>query len=202
MATIAPAKLGPADHGRSISFADFLASDVEPGFRYEIIDGRVYVAADPNLPHGRLDMWMYKILDRYSSLRPDVINFVYYRAVVVVPDRPAVTRPQPDVAAYHDFPLDLPIGEGRWDDVSPRLVVETLSRDSLDKDLVRNVELYWQVPSIREYWVVNGLHNPDEPSLRVYRRHGKRWRIIDVAFSETYTTKLLPGLELIVNPWA
>jgi Uma2 family endonuclease len=202
MATVTRPKLGPKDHGRPISYADFLASECEDGYRYEIIDGKVYVSAVPNMPHARLDLWIYKALDRYSSLHPEVINLVYNHVAVVVPDRPGVTHPQPDVAAYHDFPLQRPFAEGHWDDVWPILVVEVLSASDVDKDLVRNVELYWQVPSIREYWVIDGLENPDQPNLRVYRRYGKRWRIIDVAFGETYTTKLLPDFALVVNPWA
>jgi Uma2 family endonuclease len=37
------------------------------------------------------------------------------------------------------------------------LVGEVVWEDDPDKDLVRNVELYLQVPSIREYWVLDPL---------------------------------------------
>jgi len=60
--------------------------------------------------------------------------------------------------------------------------------------------LYFQVPSIWEYWLVDGLEDAERPSLRVHRRRGKRWHIIDVAAGETYTTKLLPGFELMLDP--
>lgn len=41
-------KLGPTDHGRKLSLDDFDEAEFEPGARYEIIDGRVYVSAEPN----------------------------------------------------------------------------------------------------------------------------------------------------------
>ncbi len=52
----------------------------------------------------------------------------------------------------------------------------------------------------REYWGLDGRENPDHPRLTVHRRHGKQWRIIDVGPGEKYTTRLLPGFELTLDP--
>src|SRR5439155_1470268 len=77
----------------------------------------------------------------------------------------------------------------RWQDYSPVLVVEIVSDDDPDKDYVRNVALYAEVPSIKEYWVLDPGPDPDRPSLRVYRRRGKGWqKPIDVPFGGTYQT--------------
>jgi Uma2 family endonuclease len=90
-----------------------------------------------------------------------------------------------------------------WRDVSPLLVAEVVSPDNAEKDLVRNVELYLAVPSIKEYWILDPRDDPDRPTLRVYRRRGARWqKPIDLAFGDTYTTRLLPGFTLTVNPRA
>ena len=56
-----------------------------------------------------------------------------------------------------------------WEDVSPILVAEVLYASDPYKDLVRNVELYLRVPSIREYWILDGRDfrrrtDPDRPS--------------------------------------
>jgi Uma2 family endonuclease len=114
----------------------------------------------------------------------------------------SVTCPEPDLAAYCDYPLDAAFDAVRWEDISPLLVAEILSPDNVEKDLVRNVELYWQVQSIKEYWVVDGLTEgaTERPTLRVHRRGRKEWKVIEVPFGETYTTKLSPGFKLIVNP--
>jgi hypothetical protein len=60
--------------------------------------------------------------------------------------------------------------------------------------------LHQQVPSIKEYWRLDGRDDPERPSLRVHRQFGGRWRVIDLGAGERYTTRLLPGVELIVNP--
>lgn len=202
MATGTVLKLGPGDHGQRITYEDFLASDAVEGFHYEIINGRVYVTLEAELPHADLEGWLFRRLDRYSTRRPEIINRVHQKSRVFVPDAEETTVPEPDIAAYQNYPLHLPLLERRWQDISPMLVAEVLSPGGLEKDLVRNVELYWRVPTIREYWILDGLPNPDEPILRVYRRRGKRWQISEVGFNAVYTTKLLPGFKLRINPHA
>ena len=198
MATVL--KLGPADHLRPLSLEEFQAGEYQEGYQYEIIDGKLYVSPEPNLPQGLLERWLYKKLDRFSDDHLEIINFVYNKTRVVVPGRPEATIPEPDIAAYRDFPLDLPFADVQWDEVSPILVVEILSADDPDKDLVRNVELYFQIPSIKEYWIFDNRANPDQPTMRWHRRHGKRWIIRTLDFGEIYTTRLLPGFELIIDP--
>jgi Uma2 family endonuclease len=199
MATVT--KIGPADHGRPMTLDEFLTGSYEEGYKYELIDGKLYVSPEPNLPEGLLEGWLFRKLDRYSVEHPEVINWVHYKTRVFVPSRRRVTCPEPDLAAYHDFPLDADYRDVRWQDVSPILVGEVLSPEGPEKDLVRNVDLYLQVPSIREYWILDGRDDPNHPTLLVYRRRGQRWqRPINVAAGEAYTTRLLPGFELILDP--
>jgi Uma2 family endonuclease len=199
MATLT--KLGPADHGRPVALDDFMVGDHQEGYQYELIDGKLYVTPLPDLPENRVEIWILTKLWNYAQANPSAINFVTPKARVFVPDRTGVTNPEPDVAAYRDFPVEASFDSVRWEDVSPALVVEVLSREDPDKDLIRNVELYLQVPSVREYWLFDTrLEGADRPTLRVYRRWGNRWRIIDLPFGETYTTKLLPEFELLVDP--
>ena len=198
MATVL--KLGRADHGRPMTAKEFFASDYEEGYQYELIDGKLYVSPLPNLPENRIEEWIRTRLLLYSLQHPEVINYVTGKARVFVPGRKKATNPEPDLAAYHDFPHHLPIRDVRWQDVSPVLVGEVLSLEDPDKDLVRNVGLYFQVPSIKEYWLFDTREDPDRPLLRVHRRQAKRWRIIDLALGDVYTTRLLPGFELILNP--
>jgi Uma2 family endonuclease len=192
----------PADHGRPLTLEEFSAARWEDGYQYELIDGKIYVSPQPDAPQSLVEKWIYTKLDRYAEQNPEVINFVYSKARVFVPGRPGVTNPEPDVAAYRDFPLDLPWEELRWQDVSPVLVVEVLSLEDPKKDLVRNVELYLQVPTIKEYWLLDTRDSADRPSMQVRRRQGKRWRRIDVPYRDTYTTRLLPGFEVILDPHA
>jgi Uma2 family endonuclease len=193
-------KIGPADHGRPLTLEEFSNAAWEGGYQYELIDGKLYVVPLPKLPENRVEEWIATALRLYARAHPDVINYVSAKARVYVPGRPGVTNPEPDVSAYRNFPLDRSLTKVRWQDVSPVLVVDVLGDDP-DKDLVRNVELYLQVPSIREYWVFDTLRDgPDRPHLIAHRRWGSRWRVDEVAPGETYTTRLLPAFRLVVDP--
>lgn len=196
MATVL--KIGPHDHGRLVNYEEFLSGDYKEGYQYEIIEGRLYVSPQANLPHDRMNGYVYGKLETYVARRPKVINYVSCKARVFVPGVHLATVPEPDVAAYHDFPADL---AADWQDVSPLLTVEVLSGDDEFKDLVRNVDLYWRVPSIQEYWLFDIRQNAARPTLRVFRRgSGDEWEITDFGPDDTYTTALLPGFKLPVRP--
>src|SRR5438093_1469578 len=77
------------------------------------------------------------------------------KARVLIQGRGGVTCPQPDWTAFRDYPRRLPINRVRWEDLVRILVVEIVSPNDPYKDLVRNLELYLQVPSIKEYWVID-----------------------------------------------
>jgi len=192
-------KIGPEDHGRSMTFEEYQAGDYQQGYKYELIDGRLYVSPEANFPENWVDRWLFAKVFDFSREHPKIINFVTYKARVFVPGRAGITAPEPDLAAYHDFPLHRPIRKLRWEDVSPVLVGETLSGDP-EKDMVRNVELYLLVPTIKEYWLLDTREDPEQPILRVYKRHGKKWRIQDFGFGQTYSTSLLPGFQLLIDP--
>lgn len=194
-------KLGPTDASRPLTLEEFTAASYEEGYRYELIDGRLYVSPAANFPAGFIQRWIRRELEAYSDANPECINYVHECARVFVPGRPETTTPEPDVSAYHDFPTDGDPDELRWEDMRPVLVVEVLSEDDPDKDLVRNVELYLQVPSIREYWILDGRSGAMTPTMLVYRRRGQNWqKPIEVEHGSTYTTRLLPRFALILAP--
>jgi Uma2 family endonuclease len=193
--------LTPGDQGRPLAPEEFEKAGGQEGYRYELIDGKLEVSPLPDLPHDCIKDWLADKLRDYRRQHPEVINRIASPARVFVPDRPGVTTPEPDVAAYRNFPCDRPVAKMRWQDVSPLLVAEVLSEDTADKDLVRNLELYLQVPSIREYWILDPRASADHPTLTVHRRRGRRWqRPINVPAGGTYTTRLLPGFALVLDP--
>jgi Uma2 family endonuclease len=190
-----------ADHARELSMDEFLDADAEEGFKYEIIEGRLDVSPVPGYFHSSIQLWLLMLLNRYAEACPAVINHVNPTARIFLPGRRRATAPEPDLAAFRDFPLHLPASEVDWRDVSPLLVVEVISPETADKDLVRNRRLYLRVPSIREYWIIDTRGDLDRPSLIALRRAGRRWAApITVPFGGTYTTPLLPGFSLVVRP--
>jgi Uma2 family endonuclease len=198
MATVT--KIGLAEHGRRMTLSEFLAGDYEEGYHYELINGRLFVSPEANLPQDWVNVWVYEKLLLYSKAHRRVINYVTPKARVFVPAIRAVTAPEPDLAAYRGFPINVPARKLRWQNVSPILVVEVLSEDDAAKDQIRNVVLYREVPSIKEYWILDGRQDADKPTMTVYRRRGQGWRKpIEAGPGERYTTPLLPDFELVLD---
>src|SRR5437870_3970517 len=97
-------RFGLAEHGEPISLKEFETSDFEEGYKYEIIDGRLYVSPVAEMSEGRLESWLMGKLWQYSEAHPEVINYVYNKAKVFVPGRKRPTAPEPDLAAYANYP--------------------------------------------------------------------------------------------------
>lgn len=192
-------KIGPADQGRRMTYAEFMSFDYEEGYRYELIDGALAVTPLPNPEENVLERWLDRKLVAYWDKHPEIISYVSAKTRVFVPGRRRTTCPEPDLAVYKDFPRLTPLRNLHWKNLHPILVVEVLTGDSY-KDLVRNVELYLQVPSIREYWVLDARDDPERPTLIQHRRRGSRWIVEEFPFGSLFTTPLLPGFQLRIAP--
>src|SRR5713226_7275850 len=93
--------LGPSDHGRPLEYEEFRTGEYVLGYKYELIDGRLFVSPEANYPEDRLKRWLFLHLTLYARFRPEIINYVSPGARVFVPGRSAkATCPEPDLAAY------------------------------------------------------------------------------------------------------
>ena len=193
-----------ADHDRALSWDDFIGADYEEGYRYEMIEGRVYVSPTANAPHNAFEIWLQLRLTAYARERPDVLQHVTHPARVFLPNlEEGITAPEPDVACYAEYATNPYAEDVDWRDYTPILVIEVISADTADKDLVRNRRLYLQVPGIREYWILDPREGVERLTLLVYRRRGRRWEACrTVAAGGTYTTPMLPGFSLVLDPLA
>jgi hypothetical protein len=57
-----------------------------------------------------------------------------------------------------------------------------------------------KVLSVDRRWVEQGVGVVLELRRRTDGRWGRRWRTLRFASGETYTTRLLPGFKLLVDP--
>ncbi len=187
-------RLGPKDHGRAISDEELEFAEYRPGYDYEVIFGRLYVSPAPNPDHDFVEKHILFQLNQYQLQNPDIVGYVTDRARVFVESEEKTTAPEPDLAVYTEGPID------DWRTVGPIIVGEVLRGEDIDKDLFRNVKLYWRVPSIQEYWVFDIREKPSQPTLLVHRRTRNGWETSEFAASDTYQTPLLPGLTLIIAP--
>ena len=93
-----------------MSFESFATAPLARRLPYELIDGRLYVSPLPNLPHDDLLEWIQRGASHLLRGRPEVIDRISTHGRVFVPGRPPSTCPEPDLAAYHDYPYHAPGG--------------------------------------------------------------------------------------------
>jgi Uma2 family endonuclease len=197
----APLYLTPADQGRRLTVEEFFSADLQGGSRYELIQGKLEVWPFPSLGHETYRDWLESHLKGFAAQHPEVINYVIGPARVIIGEAEgSPTAPAPDIACYQGFPRHLPVSELHWHDVQPILVVEILAEETAEKDLQRNLPIYFQVPSIEEYWILDPRQGAANLTMLVYRRRGQRWaRVQTVPQGGTYTTPLLPGFSLVMT---
>ena len=202
MKTFKRPTFGPADHGRPITEELASIARWRPGYQYEIIHGRISVSPLPNYSHDLLSRWLERILEEYASAHSEVFNEVTSHGRVFVPVTEALTAPEPDLCVFKNPSLRKEEKHRmNWQDHHPLLVVEIISESNSDKDETRNVALYLQVPSIREYWILDPREDPCRPSMTVYRRRGKKWqKPISIPGGGVYESpKFLPGFRLVLD---
>ena len=193
-----PRPFGPKDHGRELSYEEFLDADYQEGHRYEIIDGRLYVSPVPNFSDEWYEKFIAEKLEAWARRHRNVIGWVARRPRVFVHSRQKTTAPEPDVAAIRERPNS---PDTDWRMLSPLVVVEIMKKD-WKKDLVRNVELYREIPSILEYWILDIRKDVNDPTLKVFRRGSgdEDWSSTDYPADAVYKTPLLRGFKLPVTP--
>src|SRR5665213_3867024 len=89
-----------ADHGRAMTWEEFRASDAELGYRYELIEGKVYVTSFPTLSHQCYRDWLYHTLHTYANEHPDLLARAMTFPAVFVPNPNTITFTRTDVACY------------------------------------------------------------------------------------------------------
>lgn len=140
MAT-AQTRIGPADHGRSMSLAEFLDAEEAPGYRYELARGIIEVSDIPDDVHGEIVHILHMAWVRYDMIHPGQIRRIGHGGdlQIVIPKFGKDTDRHPDLGIV--FAGKAPDADGRR---MPDLVVEVLSPDKAarDRDYVAKREDY------------------------------------------------------------
>ena len=165
-----PLRIGPADHGRTMTLEEFREAEEEEGYRYELARGVLEVSEVPNDPHGVV---VCKSLRRgqlaTGDEHPGIIlrygggnEFRFWLPHMISgrnPDLGVVLRGAPK-----DW-------RGRR---LPALAAEVVSRGSVKRDYEVKREEYLAY-GLLEYWIVDPFklhrHRPD-PAWRYLGRSG------------------------------
>ena len=182
-------KIGPADHGRRMSLADFEHVETVEGRRYELGRGVIIVSEVPNPPHlAQVNALRFQ-LTAYALAHPGRIYSIAGGGECKILLSALDSERHPDLAIYRTPP---PGDESDvWYIWVPEIVIEVVSPDSEHRDYVDKREEYLAF-GVLEYWIINA----DREEMLVLRRHGGRWAEQPVRPPQTYSTRRLPGLVL------
>jgi Uma2 family endonuclease len=188
-------RIGPADHGRRMTLAEFCEAEEEEGYRYELARGVLEVTFVPDQPHGLIVWKLLCLISAFDMKNPGVV----FRAGGAGEFRlwlpSMVSRRNPDVAvALKNTPKD-PRG---WR--PPTLVMEVVSKGSEahERDYATKREEYLAF-GIREYWIVD----PQTRLVTILVRDGDAW--VEHVFREEQqaTSFILSGLAIkVADLWA
>ncbi len=180
-------KVGPADHGRRMSLADFDHAEVQEGYLYELGRGVIVVSDVPKKRHLFQVLSIRDQLFEYKLAQPGGIQVVASGSECKILVAGYESERHPDLSVYKTLP---PEGEEIWSTWIPELVIEVVSPGSKSRDYQEKREEYLAF-GVLEYWIFDA----GKQEMLVLQRVAGRWRERIVRPGEVYKTRLLPGLQ-------
>jgi Uma2 family endonuclease len=196
MATVTmPLRIGPADHGRTITLDEFEEADFEEGYRYELARGVLEVSEVPGELHALIVWFILRAIADYDRDHPGVIHRAgggsEYRFRL-----PAMQSGRhPDVAVtLRNTPRDWR-GFRR---ASMAFEVVSKGAEARERDYVTKRAEYLAY-GLLEYWIVD----PWEKMVTVLVRDGDSWREQVYRDEQLALSLVLSGFTIRVSDiWA
>src|SRR5947209_4426809 len=183
-------RIGPADHGRRMSLKRFEPAAVEETHVYELARGIIVVSEVPAFAHLRQVSAIRRPLMLYQAAYPETIYEILGTMECKLLVWEFESERHPDLAIHLNPP---PVRKGRrmWSRWIPGLVVEVVSRSSVDRDYIEKREEYWSL-GVKEYWIVDA----ERGQVIVLRRGRNQWIQKVLKRGDALESKLLPGFRL------
>ena len=151
--------------------------------RYEIIGGeKIYMAASPNPNHVTISSRIFSIFEHYFDVN-NISGGIFVECDVHLPEENHVLIP--DVSIVRD--LNIVLRDKAIYGV-PDLVVEVLSRSTMNKDIGIKKSIY-ERNGVKEYWIIS----PWAKSIEVYHLIDGKYKL-DYAY-QIYSNDDLEMLE-------
>jgi len=184
-------KVGPKDHGRRMSLAEFDKAQAQEGYRYELSRGVIVVSDIPDVRHL---LQLYAVRRQFSAY--DLSNPGRIYAVTSAGESKLLiagmeSERHPDLSVYRDTPPE----EDYWSVWVPDIVLEVVSAVSEQCDRTEKPEEYLRF-GVKEYWIVDG----EKREVVVLRRAAGDWKERLLRPPDVYRTHLLPGFEFVCAP--
>jgi Uma2 family endonuclease len=183
-------KIGPKDHGRRMTLAEFDHAEVQEGYLYELGRGVIIVSDVPGKRHLAMVNALRRQLTAYDLAHPGRIHTIAGGGECKLLVEGLESERHPDLAVYKTAPDERDDDE-LWRSWIPELVIEVVSPGSQTRDYSEKPEEYLRF-GVQEYWVVDR----EKPQMLAHRRSAGRWSEKVAKADEKYRSRLLPGFEL------
>jgi Uma2 family endonuclease len=184
--------VGPEDHGKRMSLADFEHAEVRPGYVYELSRGVITVSDVPGKKHLAQVNALRRLLAAYDLANPGRIHTIASGSECKLLLSDLQSERHPDLAIYKTAPPD---DEELWSTWIPELVIEVVSPGSEARDYEEKPEEYLDF-GVLEYWIVDAA----KEEVLVLRRSQGKWESEVLKAGAKHQTRLLPGFEFDPAP--
>jgi len=181
-------QVGPQDHGRKMSLADFDHAIAQEGYVYELGKGVIEVSDVPHPSHLALLTRVRNQFIIYQEANPELINEVAGSNDSKILLESDQSERRPDISVYLTPP---PESKDIWSTWIPSIVVEVISKSSIERDYEVKPGEYLAF-GVDEYWIVDGL----KMQMTANTRWRGRWKPRVLKPSQKYTPLCLPGFTL------
>lgn len=185
----------PPFQDRPLTADDLARLDLDEGYRYELVDGRLEVSPSPARPHTRVQA---RLVTHFSNSAPDGIEVEGEAGVTL--NRARTHHRIPDVVAFSAEDAVYP-----YLNRPPLLAVEVLSLSSALRDLNIKRREYAEF-GIPSYWIVNP--DSENPGILELRLDGGDYRTVtEVDGKEIFETdtpfpvRFVPHWLVADGPW-
>lgn len=162
----------------------------DDGYRYEVIDGVLYMTPPPQILHQIVSLHLIQKLADFIE-QHDLGQILFAPVGVHLPNQPVPF--QPDILFVRQDRLDI-IGK-EYIEGAPDLVIEILSPGNWLYDRREKKQVY-QIGGVAEYWIVD----PRTRTVEVYQLEKGTFLLIgQYGAGEVVRSPGLPDLELAVD---
>jgi Uma2 family endonuclease len=180
--------IGPEDHGRRMTLAQFDRATARDGRLYELNHGVIEMM---DVPHPRQFAQLQEVRDQltiYKAENEGVIHSVTGSMDSKVLVDSAQSERHPDLSVYFSPPPDV---DDVWSLWVPAIVIEIVSTSSSRRDYRDKAPDYLEF-GVNEYWIIDA----QKRQMTAMTRWRGQWKTKIVRSTQKYTTRLLPGFSL------
>lgn len=188
--SIGSTRLTKADHGRRMTWDEYVHAEADEELFYELSRGILTVIEVPHWKHLRRCDLARRQFYRYGEQFPDRIFAIASGTESRLPVESLESDRHPDITVYKTAPPEDLRADEFWSNWIPEIVIEVVSLSSVARDYEEKPDEYFQF-GVREYWIIDGEKN----EMLVLRRSGGRWKRIVVRPGEPYRSPTLPNFD-------